>query len=99
MEAKRDRGTHKWVSKNMYCYGGLMATRSIFLTADGTVANEVTRRIGRRRKLQAPICIKRYNKGMQQWTGMTNGGSISLASRHGSKVLRQNYSWVGGWHL
>jgi hypothetical protein len=54
--SNRDRGTHKMVSdKNMVLlYGGLMATRFIFLTADGTVANEVTRRIGRQeRKVQA----------------------------------------------
>jgi hypothetical protein len=82
----------------------LMATRFIFLTADGTVANEVTRRIGRQeRKVQAPICIKRYNKGMQQWTGMTNcGRHFHSASRHGFKSITSKLFlgwWIWHWWM
>jgi hypothetical protein len=61
--AKSGPETHKMVSdKHGIVMGGLMATRFIFFDADGTVANEVTR-IGRQeRKVQAPICIKRYKE-------------------------------------
>jgi hypothetical protein len=64
---------------------------------DGTVANEVTRRIGRQeRKVQAPICIKRYNKGMQavdRHDQLRQTFSL-LPVDMVSKVLRQNYSWL-----
>jgi hypothetical protein len=61
-QQKVDRNAQNGVGQTWYCYGGLMATRFIFFDADGTVANEVTR-IGRQeRKVQAPICIKRYKE-------------------------------------
>jgi hypothetical protein len=75
--AKVDQGTHKMVSHANYgiaCYGWIDGNPVHFLTsADGTTTSEVTRRIGRsKKKVKAPICIKRYNKGMQAWTGMIN---------------------------
>jgi hypothetical protein len=89
--AKVDRGTHKMVSDKKHgiaCYGWIDGNPVHFLTtADGTVANEVTRRIGRQeRKVQAPICIKRYNKGMQAVDRHDQlRQTFSLASRHGFK--------------
>jgi hypothetical protein len=68
--AKVDQGTHKMVSDayGIACYGWIDGNPVHVMTtsADGTTMNEVTRRIGRcETKIKAPICIKRYNKGMQ----------------------------------
>jgi hypothetical protein len=92
--AKVERGTHKMVSDENYgiaCYGWIDGNRNTvhFLTsADGMATNEVSRRVGWcDKKVQAPICIKRYNHGMQavdrhdQLVRQT----FSLASRHGFK--------------
>jgi hypothetical protein len=68
--AKAVQGTHKMVTDEKYgiaCYGWIDGNPVNFLTsADKTSMNEVTRKIGGcEKKADAPICIKRYNKGMQ----------------------------------
>jgi hypothetical protein len=89
--AKVERGTHKMVSDAKYgiaCYGWCDGCPVHFLTsADGTSTNEVTRRIGRcDKKVKAPICIKRYNHGMQAVDRHDQmRQTFSLASRHGFK--------------
>jgi len=70
------------------CYGWVDGNPVHFLTsADGTVTNEVSRRIGRcDKKVKAPICIKRYNHGMQAVDRHDQlRQTFSLASRHGFK--------------
>jgi hypothetical protein len=85
------RGTHKMVSDAKYgitCYGWIDGNPVTFLTsADGSVTNEVTRRIGRiEKKVNAPLCIKRYNKGMQAVDRHDQlRQTFSLAGRHGFK--------------
>jgi hypothetical protein len=89
--AKVERGTHKMVSDEKYgiaCYGWIDGNPVHFLTtADGTSTNEVTRRVGRQeKKVAAPICIKRYNHGMQAVDRHDQmRQTFSLASRHGFK--------------
>ena len=68
--SKVERGTHKMVSDKKYgiaCYGWIDGNPVHFLTsADRSTTNEVSRRVGRaQKKVNAPICIPRYNKGMQ----------------------------------
>jgi hypothetical protein len=83
--------THKMVSDVNYgiaCYGWIDGNPVHFVTtADGTVVNEVTRKIGRvRKKVCAPICIKRYNKSMQAVDRHDQSRqTFSLASRHDFK--------------
>jgi hypothetical protein len=70
------------------CYGWIDGNPVHFLTsADGITMNEVTRRIGRCKKNgKAPICIKRYNKGMQAVDRHDQlRPTFSFASQHGFK--------------
>ena len=89
--AKVERGTHKMVSDEKHdiaCYGWLDGNPVHFLTsADGTVTNEVSRRIGRcNKKVEDLICIKRYNHGMQEVDRHDQlRQTFSLVSRHGFK--------------
>lgn len=88
---KVERGTHKMVSDAQYgisCYGWVDGNPVHFLTtADGTVLNEVTRTVGRvKKKVSAPICVKRYNKGMQAVDRHDQlRQTFSLADRHDFK--------------
>jgi hypothetical protein len=71
------------------CYGWIDGKPVNFLTsADGTATNEISRRVGRcDNKVKAPICIKRYNHGMQAVDRHHDQlrQTFSLASRHGFK--------------
>ena len=55
------------IDHGIACYGWIDGNPVHFLTsADGTVTNEVSRRVGRcDKKVNAPICIKQYNEDMQ----------------------------------
>jgi hypothetical protein len=81
------------------CYGGLMATGSF---SDGgwngskwgNQKNRQTRKKGTSSNLHQTIQQRNAS------SGPACGRHFQLASRHGfKKVLRQNYSWVGGYGI
>jgi hypothetical protein len=84
------------------CYRWIDGNPVHFLisSADGMVTNEVSRRVGRcDKEVKAPICIKRYNHGMQAVDRHDQmQQTFSLASWHGfKKILRTNYYGSDGY--
>ena len=90
--AKVERRTHKMVSdeKHGVAHDGWVDGNPVhFLaSADGTVTDEASRRIGQcDKKVKAPICIKRHNHSMQTVDRHDQlQQTFSLASRCGFKM-------------